>query len=121
MIDEESFQGEEHFQYILNGLYLTSNNEMALREKWLTLLDMSLIIATCYNKVVVKLTKRETCISKTFFPIRRQPPLNTTTHIMCRVSIPDHFVQVFFKDVCPINRSMYGVETTQQRWIWCSF
>jgi hypothetical protein len=48
------FGTEKRFKYILEGLHPpTSSSGIALEDKWLTLPDMSHIIATCYNKVVV--------------------------------------------------------------------
>jgi len=35
--------------------------------KWLILSDMSHIVATCYNKIVIELTNHEICIYETFF------------------------------------------------------
>jgi len=48
------FGGERRFKYIMNDLYLPSNNEIAPKEKWLVLPDMSYVIAICYSKVVIE-------------------------------------------------------------------
>jgi hypothetical protein len=44
------FGSDEGFNYIINGLYLPQNSSgIAFEDKWMILLDMSHIFATCYN------------------------------------------------------------------------
>jgi len=91
---------EERFNYIMNGLYPPRNSsEIAFKDKWFTLPDMSYIVATCYYKVVVELANYKIDVFDTFFPIRGSPPPNPITHIMCLDLIPKHFVPFFFKMV----------------------
>jgi len=60
---------EECFQYIMNGLHPPTNSGgIAYLDKWLTLLNMVHIVATCYNKVVVQLVFPERDICEAFFP-----------------------------------------------------
>jgi len=74
----------------------TNSSGIALEDKWLTLPDISHIIATCYNRVVVRLVLPERGICETYFPIRCAPPLNPHSNILCLGLIPDHFLHVFF-------------------------
>jgi len=66
-----TFWGDEHFKYIMNYLHSPTINGHVPMEKRLTFLDMGHIIVTYYNNVVIELTKHETNISETFFPITR--------------------------------------------------
>jgi len=81
---------------ILNGLHPPENSSgIALSDKWLTLLDMSHIIATYYNRVMVELANHEIRISETFFPIKCRPPINPKNHIVCLSLIPNDFKMFF--------------------------
>jgi hypothetical protein len=64
------FGSEERFEYIMNGLHPPTNSDgIAYIDKWLTLLDMGHIVATCYNRVVVQLVSPERGLCETFFSI----------------------------------------------------
>ena len=91
----------KRFKYILDGLHPPTNNGgIALEDKWLTLLDMSHIIQTFYNRAVVRLILSERGICETYFPIWGAPPLNPHSNIMCLGLIPNHFLHVFLKEGC---------------------
>jgi hypothetical protein len=78
------YKSKDCYNYILNRLHPPENrNGIALLDKWLTLPNMSHIVATHYNMVVAELTNHEIGISKTFFPIKGRPPINPKSHIMC--------------------------------------
>lgn len=62
------FGSAKRFKYILNGLRHPQNSSgIALQDNWLTLSNMGHIVAICYNKVIVELTKHANGISKSFF------------------------------------------------------
>jgi len=64
------FGSDKRFQYIMNGLHPPTNSGgFVYINKWLTLPDMSHIVATSYNRVVVKLINPERGLCESFFPI----------------------------------------------------
>jgi hypothetical protein len=78
------YGGEDHYNYILNVLHPPENSSgFAHPDKWLTLSDMCLIVATYYNRPMVEITSLEIGISETFFPIRGRLLINPKRHIMC--------------------------------------
>ena len=98
------FGGETRYEYIMRGLHpMTNVNAFATEDKWLTFPDMGHIVATCYNKVVILLTRHgDGGKAETFFPIRGGPTRNPEQNIMCIGLIPNHFIHIFLKDGCPI-------------------
>jgi hypothetical protein len=96
------YDTEERYNKILNGLHPpTSRSGIALVDKWMTTPDMSHIIATCYNRVVVLLTLPEMGgVCETYFPIRSAPPLKPHSNIMCLCLISNHYLHVILKEGC---------------------
>jgi len=69
-------------------------------DKWMTMLDMSFLMAQKYNHVVVQLSILKGR-SKTFFPIWGERPL--VERLMCMTHDNDnHFMIIQLKDGCPI-------------------
>jgi len=106
----EIYASERRYNYILDGLHPPKNaSSFAPPDKWLTLLDMGHIVASCYNRLVVEMTTLDIGVSKTFFPLRGRPPVNPKSNMICLGLIPNHFVLLSLKDDCPL------VEYTQKR------
>jgi len=62
------FVRDDRFNYILNDLHPPKNSSgVVLVDKWVTFPDMGHIVATYYNRLVVKLTNHEMRTS-IFFP-----------------------------------------------------
>ncbi|KAH1225305.1 hypothetical protein GmHk_11G032241 [Glycine max] len=63
--------------------------------------DMGYVIASRYNVILVLLSQQQ---SMTFFPLRSQPPPDSSGHrIICIGHVfGNHFVQVYLKDHCPL-------------------
>jgi hypothetical protein len=92
--------------FILNGLYPPKNGSgFAPPDKWLTLLDMEHIVASCYNRPVVEMTTLDIGVSETFFPLRGRPPVKPKSSMICLGLIPNHFVLLLLKDGCPLPPS----------------
>jgi len=62
-------------------------------DKWMDITDMVYVIASRYNVILVSLSQQQ---SITFFPLRSQPPADSSVHrIICIGHIyGNHFVQV---------------------------
>ena len=62
-------------------------------DKGMDIMDMRYVIASRYNVIVVSLSRQQ---SMTFFPLRSQPPPNSSVHRMICVGhmFGNHFVQV---------------------------
>ncbi|KAH1233322.1 hypothetical protein GmHk_09G025797 [Glycine max] len=62
---------------------------------------MGYVIASRYNVILVSLSRQQ---SMTFFPLRSQPPPDSSGHRMICVGhvFGNHFVQVYLKDHCPL-------------------
>jgi len=98
------FESEDHFNYILNDLHPPQNSSgIGLVDNWLTFPGISHYVANYYNRLVVELTNHEIRTSESFFPI--VPPHKEKNPIMRLRLIPNHFVLVFLKDVCPLPPS----------------
>ncbi|KAL5149723.1 hypothetical protein HKD37_13G036485 [Glycine soja] len=63
--------------------------------------EMGYVIVSRYNIILVPLSRKQ---SMTFFPLRNQPPPDSSVHCMICVShvFGNHFVQVYLKDPCPL-------------------
>ena len=61
--------------------------------KWMDIIEMRYVIASRYNVILVSLSLQQ---SMTFFPLRSQPPTDSSVHrIICIGHVYDnHFVQV---------------------------
>ncbi|KAL5160136.1 putative protein FAR1-RELATED SEQUENCE 10 [Glycine soja] len=70
-------------------------------DKWMDITDMGYVIASRYNAILVSLSQQQ---SMTFFPLRSQPPPDSSGHrIICVGHVfGNHFVQVYLKDHCPL-------------------
>ena len=62
-------------------------------DKWMDITDMGYVIASRYNVILVSLSHQQ---SMTFFPLRSQPPGDSSVHcIICIGHVyGNHFVQV---------------------------
>ena len=62
-------------------------------DKWMNITDISYVIASRYNIILVSLSLQQ---SMTIFPLRSQPPRDSYVHcIICIGHVFDnHFVQV---------------------------
>ena len=62
-------------------------------DKWTDITNMGYVIASRYNVIVVSLSRQQ---SMTFFPLRSQPPPNSSVHRMICVDhvSGNHFVQI---------------------------
>jgi len=104
--DYMSFFGSEaRFKYIRYGIYPPkSKSRIAPKDKWLTFLDMSHVIATFYNKVVAELPrhKMEFLIPFFFFQIWGHLPHNPSSHKMYTGYIFRQLVHVYMKDGCSL-------------------
>jgi len=62
-------------------------------DKWMNITDMRYVIASRYNMIVVSLSQQQ---SMTFFPLRSQPPPDSSVHrVICIGQVyGNHFVQV---------------------------
>ena len=96
------YDTEERYNKILNGLYPPKCiSDIVPVDKWMTTSDMSHIIASCYNRVVVLLTLPEMGgVCETYFSIRSAPPLNSHSNIMYLCLISDHYLHVILKEGC---------------------
>ncbi|KAH1233237.1 Protein FAR1-RELATED SEQUENCE 5 [Glycine max] len=70
-------------------------------DKWMDITEMGYVIASRYNVFLVSLSRQQ---SMTFFPLRSQPPPDSSGHRMICVGhvFGNHFVQVYLKDHCPL-------------------
>jgi len=93
----EVYAGEDHYNYILNGLHPPANmSSIAHIDKWLTFPDMGHIVANYYNRCVVLLTNHEIGNPESYFPLRGPPSAKQKNPIMCLGLIPNYFVLIFF-------------------------
>ncbi|KAL5185362.1 putative protein FAR1-RELATED SEQUENCE 10 [Glycine soja] len=70
-------------------------------DKWMDITEMRYVIVSRYNVILVSLSQQQ---SFTFFPLRSQPPPDSSMHHMICVGhvFGNHFVQVYLKDRCPL-------------------
>ncbi|KAL5130730.1 Protein FAR1-RELATED SEQUENCE 5 [Glycine soja] len=69
--------------------------------KWMDIMEMRYVIASWYNVILVSLSLQQ---SMTFFPLKIQPPPDSSVHRMICFGhvFGNHFVQVYLKDRCPL-------------------
>ncbi|KAH1193758.1 hypothetical protein GmHk_19G054729 [Glycine max] len=86
------FGGIDIFEELKRSLLVTM-------DKWMDITEMEYVIASRYNVIIVSLSLQQ---SMTFFPLRSQPPTNSSVHrIICIGHIfGNHFV--YLRDCCPL-------------------
>ncbi|KAL5142407.1 Protein FAR1-RELATED SEQUENCE 5 [Glycine soja] len=94
------FGGTERFEELRLSLLVDGFSKVSV-EKWMDITEMRYVIASRYNVILVSLSRQQ---SMTFFPLRSQPPSDSSVHSMICVShlFGNHFVQVYLKDCCPL-------------------
>ncbi|KAH1232418.1 hypothetical protein GmHk_09G025079 [Glycine max] len=94
------FDGTERFEQLRLSLLVDGFSEVSV-DKWMDITEMRYVIASRYNVILVSLSRQQ---SMTFFPLRSQPPPDSSGHRMICVShvFGNHFVQVYLKDHCPL-------------------
>ncbi|KAL5127189.1 hypothetical protein HKD37_14G039653 [Glycine soja] len=91
-------------------IFVSITNEVTM-DKWTNITDMGCVIASRYNVNVVSLPRQQ---NMTFFPLRSQPPPDSSVHrVICIGHVyGNHFVQVFLRDQCPLPPLAFIVEYT---------
>ncbi|KAL2963493.1 hypothetical protein AAZX31_17G204700 [Glycine max] len=74
---------------------------MVTMDKWMNITDMGYVIVSQYNVIIDSLSRQQ---SMTFFPLKSQPPPNSSVpRVICISHVyENHFVQVFLRDYCPL-------------------
>ncbi|KAL5165065.1 putative protein FAR1-RELATED SEQUENCE 10 [Glycine soja] len=95
------FGGTERFEQLKLSLLVDGFSKVSV-DKWMDITEMGYVIASRYNIILVSLSRQQ---SMTFFPLRSQPPPDSSGHRMICVShvFGNHFVQVYLKDHCPLS------------------
>ncbi|KAL5134613.1 Protein FAR1-RELATED SEQUENCE 5 [Glycine soja] len=91
------FGGTERFEELRLSLLVDGCSKVSV-DKWMDITEMRYVIASRYNVILVSLSRQQ---SMTFFPLRSQPPPDSSVHRMICVGhvFGNHFVQVYLKDV----------------------
>ncbi|RZC02629.1 Protein FAR1-RELATED SEQUENCE 6, partial [Glycine soja] len=86
------FGGTERFEQLKLSLLVDGFSKVSV-DKWMDITDMGYVIASRYNVILVSLSRQQ---SMTFFPLRSQPPPDSSGHCMICVGhvFGNHFVQV---------------------------
>ncbi|KAL5146567.1 putative protein FAR1-RELATED SEQUENCE 10 [Glycine soja] len=94
------FGGTERFEQLKLSLLVDGFSKVSV-DKWMDITEMGYVIASRYNVILVSLSRQQ---SMTFFPLRSQPPPDSSGHRMICVGhvFGNHFVQVYLKDHCPL-------------------
>ncbi|KAH1262503.1 Protein FAR-RED ELONGATED HYPOCOTYL 3 [Glycine max] len=94
------FGGTKRFEQLRLSLLVDGFSKVSV-DKWMDITKMEYVIASRYNVILVSLSRKQ---SMTFFPLRNQPPPDSSVHRMLCVShvFGNHFVQVYLKDRCPL-------------------
>ncbi|KAH1197210.1 hypothetical protein GmHk_18G051047 [Glycine max] len=94
------FGGTERFEQLKLFLLVDGFSKVSV-DKWMDIAEMGYVIASRYNIILVSLSQQQ---SMTFFPLRSQPPPDSSGHRMIYVGhmFENHFVQVYLKDHCPL-------------------
>ncbi|KAH1241928.1 PKS-NRPS hybrid synthetase [Glycine max] len=89
------FDGTERFEQLKLSLLVVGFS------KWMDITEKGYVIASRYNVILVSLSRQQ---SMTFFPLRIQPPPDSSGHRMICVGhvFGNHFVLVYLKDHCPL-------------------
>ncbi|KAL5170223.1 hypothetical protein HKD37_11G031978 [Glycine soja] len=103
------FGGTKRFEQLRLSLLVDGFSKVSV-DKWMDITEMGYVIASRYNVILVSLSRKQ---SMTFFPLRSQPPPDSSVHRMICVGhmFENHFVQlimfvhaqqVYLKDRCPL-------------------
>ncbi|KAL5158335.1 hypothetical protein HKD37_15G042837 [Glycine soja] len=94
------FGGTDRFEELTISLLVDGLTKVNM-DKWMDITNMGYVIASRYNVVLVSWSQQQ---SMTFFPLRSQPPTDSSMHrIICIGHVyVNHFVQVYLKDRCPL-------------------
>ncbi|KAH1246565.1 hypothetical protein GmHk_06G016622 [Glycine max] len=94
------FGGTERFEQLKLSLLVDGFSKVSVG-KWMDITEMRYVIASLYNVILVSLSRQQ---SMTFFPLRSQPPPDSSGHRMICVGhvFGNHFVQVYLIDHCPL-------------------
>ncbi|KAH1229171.1 hypothetical protein GmHk_10G028998 [Glycine max] len=94
------FGGTKRFEQLKLSLLVDGFSKVSV-DKWMDITDMGYVIASLYNVILVSLSRQQ---SMTFFPLRSQPPRDSSGHCIICVGhvFGNHFVQVYLKDHCPL-------------------
>ncbi|KAH1233268.1 hypothetical protein GmHk_09G025748 [Glycine max] len=94
------FGGTKRFEQLKLSLLVDGFSKVSV-DKWMNMTEMGCVIASRYNVILVSLSRQQ---SMTFFPLRSQPPPDSSGHHMICVGhvFGNHFVQVYLKDHCPL-------------------
>ncbi|KAH1257303.1 hypothetical protein GmHk_03G007307 [Glycine max] len=94
------FGGTERFEQLKLSLVVNGFSKVSV-DKWMDITEMGYVIASRYNVILVSLSRQQ---SMTFFPLRSQPPPDSSRLRMICVGhvFGNHFVQVYLKDHCPL-------------------
>ncbi|KAL5147502.1 hypothetical protein HKD37_06G017182 [Glycine soja] len=86
------FGGTERFEQLKLSLLVDGFSKVSV-DKWMDITDMGYVIASQYNVILVSLSQQQ---SMTFFPLRSQPPPDSSGHrIICVGHVfGNHFVQL---------------------------
>ncbi|KAL5178062.1 hypothetical protein HKD37_08G023709 [Glycine soja] len=92
--------GIERFEELKCSLLVDDLSKVTI-DKWMNITDMRYVIASRYNVIVISLSRQQ---SMTFFPLRSQPPLDSSMHRVIYIDnvYGNHFVQVLLRDHCPL-------------------
>ncbi|KAL5141552.1 hypothetical protein HKD37_09G024875 [Glycine soja] len=95
------FGGMDRFEELTMSLLVDGLTKVTM-DKWMDITNMGYIIASRYNVILVSLSQQQ---SMTLFPLRSQPPPDSSVHrIICIGHVYDnHFVEVYLKDRCPLS------------------
>ncbi|KAH1193809.1 putative protein FAR1-RELATED SEQUENCE 10 [Glycine max] len=85
------FGGTERFEQLKLSLLVDGFSKVSV-DKWMDITEMGYVIASRYNVILVSLSRQQ---SMTFFPLRSQPPPDSSGHHMICVDhvFENHFVQ----------------------------
>ncbi|KAH1193369.1 PKS-NRPS hybrid synthetase [Glycine max] len=85
------FSGTERFEQLKLSLLVDGFSKVSV-DKWMDITDMAYVIASRYNVILVSLSQQQ---SMTFFPLRSQPPPDSSGHLIICVGhvFGNHFVQ----------------------------
>ncbi|KAK8941218.1 hypothetical protein KSP39_PZI010415 [Platanthera zijinensis] len=90
--------GEERLQELMSSLQCTEIP--APPNKWMSMPDMGLVIASCYNIAFIQLSKFQ---SLTFLPLNSPPPPTQRLVAMGYID-GNHFVHLVMHEGCPLPR-----------------
>ncbi|KAL5138348.1 hypothetical protein HKD37_10G028545 [Glycine soja] len=85
------FSGTKRFEQLRLSLLVDGFSKVSV-DKWMDITEMGYVIASWYNIILVLLSRQQ---SMAFFPLRSQPPPDSSMHRMICVGhvFGNHFVQ----------------------------